>query len=745
MELKDFQDRAIKSLCEAMALEGVRDIVLNSPTGSGKTIVLTHFMSEYMRENPGTVFVWLTPGKGNLAEQSKDKMDIYCHNASTKLLSDAMTSGFEPGDAVFINWEKLTHENNVVLKDSERDNLYDLIKKAHDAHITFKVVIDECHQNFKDRGENKAKAIVDLFNPDKIILASATPPKMSRHAHEIKITEEEVISAELIKKLIYINADINSALKFGDNADDAQNEYLLRRAMAKRDQLRMRFASKDSMVNPLVVVQLPDNDDTTLTTVLKWFAVNGVDVESGSLAIWLAGRHENIDNIQKLNGKQTAIIIKQAVATGWDCPRAHILVKLRKNMDERFEIQTVGRIRRMPEAKHYGDDLLDTCYLYTFDSKFTEGLKKELGQSAFDVKMLNLKPAYGGFTLVKEQRTMVTDSRDEEMAFDAIFSHFKKGKLGFPVKVGDFTKNEKAMSAGGYSFSEDINGTAMSGAVAKLEEIVKPKGLSDVSYSIKLSTHAHGHLYHHSIALIGAKCELKYDEARRIIDKLFGEKNVAEKAFLNLSPKRLAAFVINNEDRLMDAFRKALSEELFAVNAGSPVVEKQFLFPKKWDCTYDASSKNTKVGAKNVYGGYPMSAGPRSTGEREFEKWCELNKEVEWFYRNGDKGDEFFSIVYLGNAGQQKLFYPDYVFSICGKIWIVEVKGSFNKSGDSENVDPSASKKAQSLKTYCDKHGVRGGIACYDEGVGMFLFTEDGFSEDKNDARWKLLDDVVSA
>ena len=469
MELKNFQDKAIKSICDAMAPDGVRDVVLNSPTGSGKTIVLTHFMSEYMRENPGTVFVWLTPGKGDLAEQSKEKMDLYCHNASTKLLSDAMTSGFEPGDAVFINWEKLTHENNVVLKDSERDNLYDLIKKAHDAHVTFKVVIDECHQNFKDRGENKAKAIVDLFNPDKIILASATPPKVSKKVHEIKISEEEVISEGLIKKLIYINADINSALKFGDNADDAQNEYLLRLAMAKRDQLRMRFASKGSKVNPLVVVQLPDNDETVLAMVLKWFEDNGVTIEGGELAVWISGRHKNNDEIQRLDGKQTAIIMKQAIALGWDCPRAHILVKLRKNMDEKFEIQTIGRIRRMPEAKHYGDDLLDTCYLYTFDSKFSEGLKKELGQSAFDVKTLNLKPDHGAFSLVKEQRTMVTDSRDEEMAFEAIFSHFKKGKLGYPLKVGDFVKNKKAMAAGGYSFSEGISGTAMSGAVAKLK------------------------------------------------------------------------------------------------------------------------------------------------------------------------------------------------------------------------------------------------------------------------------------
>lgn len=57
--------------------DSVREIVLKSPTGSGKTIMLTHFMDEYTKEHAKIVFVWLTPGKGDLETQSKDKMDKY--------------------------------------------------------------------------------------------------------------------------------------------------------------------------------------------------------------------------------------------------------------------------------------------------------------------------------------------------------------------------------------------------------------------------------------------------------------------------------------------------------------------------------------------------------------------------------------------------------------------------------------------------------------------------------------------
>ena len=122
MKLKDFQLKAVKDLFEAMD-EPNRDIILKSPTGSGKTIILTYFMHQYIQSYSKTVFVWLTPGKGNLEEQSKEKMDKYIHASQTKLLSDVMTSGFEENDSVFINWEKLTKTGNNALKDSSAQTL----------------------------------------------------------------------------------------------------------------------------------------------------------------------------------------------------------------------------------------------------------------------------------------------------------------------------------------------------------------------------------------------------------------------------------------------------------------------------------------------------------------------------------------------------------------------------------------------------------------------------------------------
>ena len=65
----------------------------------------------------------------------------------------------------------------------------------------------------------------------------------------------------------------------------------------------------------------------------------------------MSDKKQNLEDIEDNDATPIAVIIKQAVATGLDCPRAQILVKLRDNMSEVFEIQTIGRIRRIDVYK----------------------------------------------------------------------------------------------------------------------------------------------------------------------------------------------------------------------------------------------------------------------------------------------------------------------------------------------------------------------------------------------------------
>lgn len=729
MKLKEFQLNAIKRLHEAME-NNKRDIVLKSPTGSGKTIILTHFMDEYLKGHSKTIFVWLTPGKGNLEEQSKEKMDKYIHNSQTKLLSDIMTSGFLENDVCFINWEKLTKKGNNALKDSERTNFIEWIQKSLDSGMNFKIVIDESHQNFTA----KADEIIQLFKTNKIIRCSATP-NISKHDHVLEIDEQTVISEELIKKLLVINENFPQTIETNN-----QTEYLLEEAYKKQLQLRSLFLQQNKDINPLIVIQLPNNSDNLIVDVERFFESKGITYEAGTLSIWLSNRHENLENISNNNAETVAVIIKQAVATGWDCPRAHILVKLRENMDETFEIQTIGRIRRMPEAKHYGNDNLDSCYLYTFDSKFTQGVKSSLGKSALEAKTLFLKNEHKKIELIKEQRTSVTDSRDPKKALTAITRYIKE-KYSL---TGDKNKNKTILTANGFVFNDNIIRHTLSGNIVELKDLSETEKFNTISIMEPINTSVHGREYHNKVGRIGLEIGLEYSFMNTIIGKIFGAKFFYYEKVLSLLPRELYSFVINNFDELRHLCREAMAARLATLQLNlSFISEKPFRIPQSTLFTFDGNSRIQVEYTKNVYQGYLSSAEQRSSSEKKFEKYCNNAQKVDWFYKNGDKGDEYLSIVYLDNANHQKLFYPDYILMVNGEIWIIETKGGFDRNGASEDIDIFTPKKFDILKKYLLKHDLKGGFVRFDKATQELFICMNNYIDDINSNEWQLLSDVI--
>ncbi len=729
INLMQFQLKTIKLLLENME-QPCRDIILKSPTGSGKTIILTHFMDEYLKGHAKTVFVWLTPGKGNLEEQSKAKMDKYIHNAQTKLLADVMTGGFAENNCCFINWEKLTKKGNNALKDSERTNFIEWIEKAFNDRLSFKIIIDESHQNFTA----KADEIVQFFKTDKIIRCSATP-LADKNAKLIEVSEEDVISEGLIKKLLVINENFPQKIE-----TENQTEYLLGKALQKQRELHSLFLNKNADINPLIVVQLPNNSDLLLDTIEKFFAQNGITYEAGTLAVWLSNRHENLENISNNNSQQVAVIIKQAVATGWDCPRAHILVKLRENMDETFEVQTIGRIRRMPEAKHYDNDILDSCYLYTFDGKFTQGVKMSLGKSALEAKTLFLKNEHKAFSLVKEQRTMITDLRDPRKALSSIAKYLKQK---FSLR-GDKKQNKMRLESNGFIFSDGIVRYTLSGNVVLLNQLSEKDRLNAIEIKEPINTHTHGREYHNRVGRIGLEIGMEYTYMNTIIGKLFGEKYQYSEKILSLVARELYSFVINNMDTLRHICREAMAAQLAQGTLSLDMVsQKPFTIPQSALFTYDIQSKVQTESLKNVYQGYLLSAEPRSSSEKKFEIFCENCSAVDWIYKNGDKGDEYLSIVYLDNSNRQKLFYPDYVVSVKGEIWIIETKGGFDNSGTSEDIDIFSPKKFEVLKTYLAKHNLKGGFVRYDKHSEELCICVDSYNDDIHSKHWQLLEHMI--
>lgn len=727
MVLKEFQLNAVKSLFEAMATPA-RDIILKSPTGSGKTIILTYFMHQYIQSFSKTVFVWLTPGKGNLEEQSKAKMDKYIHASQTKLLSDVMTSGFEENDSVFINWEKLTKKGNNALKDSERTNFLEHIAHALNDGLRFVIIVDESHQN----NTIKADEIIQYFHTDKIIRCSATPKGIAK-AEIIDIPEEEVIAAGLIKKMLVINQDFPQTIETED-----QTAFLLEKALGKQRELRAAFLQNDTDINPLIVIQIPNKSESLQDGVERYLETQGLTYENGQLAVWLSDQHENLEGIDEPNATTSAVIIKQAVATGWDCPRAHILVKLRDNMDETFEIQTIGRIRRMPEAKHYQSDLLDSCYLYTLDEKFTAGVKMALDKGALNACTLFLKNEYKDITLTSEQRTMVTSTRNPQKALQAIVAYAQK-ELGIGT---DKTENRTRLQTAGYELSENIVKHTLSGETATLD--FAAADMNAIAVTEKLNTHTHGRDYHQKVGKIGLEIGMEYSYMNTIIRKLFDKNFKYSRKILALEPREVYAFVINNADRLRHLVREAMAYELAQLQLEFQQKSYyEFRIPQACLFTYNGDAKTQLVMKKNVYQNYLSSAAPRSMPEVKFEKYCERSDSVEWWYKNGDKGNEYFSIVYTDNSNRQKLFYPDYIISVNGELWIIETKGGFDRSGNSQDIDLYTPKKFGVLKAYLDEHGLKGGIVRNDATTDELCICMDHYSDDIGSDDWQVLESVL--
>ena len=106
----EFQTQCVEFLIEKTVETTSKQVItVKAPTGAGKTIILIKYVDEFLKNTAGnTAFVWLCPGKGNLEEQSKARMEEVTPHIDTRNLMYSMMAGFEPGSVTFINWELVT-------------------------------------------------------------------------------------------------------------------------------------------------------------------------------------------------------------------------------------------------------------------------------------------------------------------------------------------------------------------------------------------------------------------------------------------------------------------------------------------------------------------------------------------------------------------------------------------------------------------------------------------------------------
>lgn len=728
IELKEFQIKCVNELLDATIIGTKKEVLVQAPTGSGKTIILLSYIEEYLEEDRNTIFVWLTPGKGDLEEQSRRKMTKYLPHRNSKTIADVLLSGFEAGDTAFINWETITKKGNTALKEAERKNLFERIDEAYNRGYHFIVIVDEEHLN----KTVKAEAVIDYLKPNYIVRVSATTKK-NKEAEFIQINEMHVIHEGLITRALYINENINN-----NRALDNEHEYLLELALEKQKAIRKEYKNNNIGINPLIIIQVPSKSEDLIQQIEKILKNKGYSYQNKTVAIWLADRKENIENISENDAEPMILIMKQAISTGWDCPRAKILVKLRDNMSEDFETQTIGRIRRMPQAHHYENRLLDNCFLYTFDEKYQETIKQELGNHAQSAKFVFLKEEFENFTLTKQIKNSDFDGFDDRETFRVIQSYFmNKYKL-----TNKKSNNRTTLEAEGYIFGETIENTIIQDKIIKIDSDELSKA-NKIKIKSMVNTSKNGIDLRHAIGVISSKIGMKYDKTRVVLERMFLKRKLFTKKFIDLSLIEFYAFVINNVDQLKYDFLEAVSQEARQVVIQSESVQElPFKIPEMDVIKYDPGMKDTIIYEKNVYKDYPNSV-IRSCSERLFEEHCQASEKVKWFYKNGEHAMEYFSIIYVDAVGKKWTFYPDYILQdIEGNTWIIEAKGGEDAKGKSKNIDIKAENKFAILKAYAEKYGIKWGFVRDYGKNNLLYFCNTEYTDDMQNDNWRNLEEI---
>lgn len=581
----------------------------------------------------------------------------------------------------------------------------------------------------------KAEAVIDYLKAKHIIRVSATT-KTNKEAEFIQIKELDVINEGLITRALYINEKVSNTSKVKNEA-----EYLIDLALEKQKEIRNEYQKNSIEVNPLIIIQIPNKSEALIHKIENILEERGYSYRNKTVAIWLSEKKnkKNIENISENNAEPVVLIMKQAISTGWDCPRAKILVKLRDNMSEDFETQTIGRIRRMPQAHHYENTILDNCYLYTFDEKYEQTIKQEWGDNANDVKIVFLKKEYKDITLTKQVREKDADGFDDRETFRIIRDYMIR-KYQLTNKKAD---NKTRLEANGYKFGETIETVAVQDKVVRIDsdEIANA---NKIKVNIVVNTSQNGIDLRHSIGIISSKIGMKYDKTRVILERMFLKRRIFTRKFIELSLIEFYAFIINNEKILKEDFLEAVSQETRqTLIKADTIKEIPFKIPEMDIIKYDPDMKDTEIYEKNVYKEYPSST-IKSTSESMFEKYCNSSKNIKWFYKNGEHSMNYFSLIYIDAVGKRWAFYPDYILQDTqGKIWIIEAKGGESKDGTSQNIDIKVKNKFAILKEYAQKHDVNWGFVRNYEKNGYLYFCNTEYTDDMSGDNWVKLDKVL--
>ena len=403
--LFDFQERALEEL--RIELLSMRDesprrpqaLSFSAPTGAGKTIVMTALFEQILfgatgfDPQPDAAILWLSD-MPELNEQTRLKVEAKSDRIRVSRLR-TIDSAFdaerlEGGYVYFINTQKLGTDKLLTSPGDGRQftiwqTFANTVRAAPDR---FYVVIDEAHRGARTTASNKqAQTIMQRFVlgapelgmvPCRMVIGiSATPQRFdallagatSLTRRTVAVPREQVRDSGLLKQRVLIHHPPEAA---------ALAELTLLQDAARRwMELECRWAGYcgaegEPRVYPILVVQVADSGGSGPTATDLGQAVAAIESaierqmraremahtfhDSGDLDV--SGRLVRKVHASRIEDEHDigVVFFKQNLSTGWDCPRAEVLMSFRGAQDETYIAQLLGRMVRAPLARRIDAD-----------------------------------------------------------------------------------------------------------------------------------------------------------------------------------------------------------------------------------------------------------------------------------------------------------------------------------------------------------------------------------------------------
>lgn len=770
IDLKEYQDKKVDELVKVftdlLLLEADNKLcVFQSPTGSGKTVMVAKFIETLKNEliEEDFCFLWISIGKGELHKQSKKSLQrIFGEDPKVSLLESEYFGSrtfIERNEVVVANWEKLRTKDKATgewkskaMKNGEMTNFIEVLENTKKRRKII-LIIDESHYASDTQRTNELRQIV---NADVTLEMSATPKLQPsqmdiarKTAYFVFVEPKDVIDEGMIKKEIIINEALD---KLVDDEKTSQ-DIIIESAYNKRLELKQAFAETGVNINPLCLIQLPNSEagETKKEIVAQFLNSKGITENNGKLAVWLSEeKSDGLDLISDFHSEVEFLIFKQAIDTGWDCPRAHILVKLRETGSYTFEVQTVGRILRMPEQMHYDNDILNRGYIYTNLQSITIA-KEDYNPNIIKHLKAIRKPIYKPLKLQSYYKSRV-DFGDITSSFvstlETVFCKYFGMEIN-PTLINTAENCQKVIdkfmviTPEPYDekiiIDEIIDNTKFDELEDKdFETFVKRtklrlanNDLYDV-FNIVIRQNLNGFAPKRSTSTVRSSI---YQWFRKYLGIDYNAPNgMINIQNLFLNPNNIAVYSrLLNE--ATEVYKPAKKQEV------KDRIDEQFpIWDVKFEEFYNEHSDELFASNLNIYDKCYLSK-IRSNPEKEFEKYLEPKAEkIEWWFKNGVSKQDFFGVRYEENEFP-KTFYPDYIVQLKnGKTLIADTKAG--------NTAVEAKSRAEALYKYIETENAKGknliGGILVQQAEHWKINLDETYLYDKNDlTNWKFLEDII--